>query len=195
VSFVYTNCVAACSGLTLHLREAVRVAREALGERGFSVLTVGFDPAHDTPERMLAYGRDRGVVDAGWRFASADAATVRRFTDETGFSWSPSTTRGFDHVAQVTVLDARGTVVHQVYGEAFEPPALVEPLKQVLLQGSVERVSVTGLIDRIRLYCSVYDPASGRYRFDFSMLAMGLPALFVLGMVAWGVLALGRRGR
>jgi protein SCO1/2 len=193
VSFVFTNCVTACSGLTLHLREAVRVAREILGPGSFTVLTVGFDSPNDTPARMRAYGRDRGIVDADWRFAGGDAITLRRFTDATGFTWAPSATRGFDHVTQVTILDAGGTVVEQVYGEAFEPPQLVEPLRQLILEGSVQRTSVRGLIDRVRLYCSVYDPAAGRYRFDYSMLAAGLPALFVLGMVAWGAIALGRR--
>ena len=194
VSLVFTNCYVVCSGATLNLREAVRVARQALGERSFTVLTLGFDSANDTPPRMLAYGRDRGIVDPEWRFASADAATVRRFTDEIGFTWAPSP-RGFDHLTQVTVLDADGTVVRQVYGEAFPPPELVEPLKQLILGRRLERTSVRGLIERVRLYCSVYDPASRRYRLDVSMFAAALPPLLVLGMLAGAVVLGGRRRR
>ena len=194
VSFVFTNCYVVCSGLTLNLRDVVRIARETLGADGFRVLTLGFDSAHDTPPRMLAYGRDRGISDQGWIFASADAATVRRFTDELGFTWAPSA-RGFDHVAQVTILDAEGVVVRQVYGEAFQPPELVEPLKQAILRRPVARTSLEGLIERIRLYCTTYDPASRSYRFDYSMFAAGLPALFVLGMLALGVAYAARRKR
>jgi protein SCO1/2 len=189
---VFTNCYVVCSGATLNLRDVVRIARETLGDRSFGVLTVGFDSAHDTPSRMLAYGRDRGIVDPQWQFASADAATIRRFTDEIGFTWAASP-RGFDHVTQVTVLDADGTVVQQVYGEAFSPPELVEPLKQVLLGRSFERGSLRGLIERVRLYCSVYDPASRRYRFDLSMFAAALPPLLVLGMVGGAIVLVGRR--
>ena len=192
VSLVFTHCYVVCSGATLNLREAVRVARQALGERSFTVLTLGFDSANDTPPRMLAYGRDRGIADPQWRFASADAATVRRFTDEIGFTWAPSP-RGFDHLTQVTVLDADGTVVRQVYGEAFAPPELVEPLKQLILGRSLERASVRGLIERVRLYCSVYDPASRRYRLDVSMFAAALPPLLVLGMLAGAIVLGGRR--
>jgi protein SCO1/2 len=192
VSLVFTNCYVVCSGATLNLREAVRVARQALGERSFTVLTLGFDSANDTPPRMLAFGRDRGIADPEWRFASADAATVRRFTDEIGFTWAPSP-RGFDHLTQVTVLDADGTVVRQVYGEAFAPPELVEPLKQLILGRSLGRASVTGLIERVRLYCSVYDPASRRYRLDISMFAAALPPLLVLGMLAGAIVLGGRR--
>ncbi len=192
VSLVFTHCYVVCSGATLNLRDVVRIARETLGDHGFRVLTVGFDSENDTPARMRAYGRDRGIVDPEWRFASADAATIRRFTDEIGFTWAPSP-RGFDHLTQVTVLDADGTVVRQVYGEAFAPPELIEPLKQVILGRSLERASLRGLIERVRLYCSVYDPAARRYRFDLSMIAAALPPLLILGMVAGAIMLAGRR--
>ncbi|MDH4166493.1 MAG: SCO family protein [Gammaproteobacteria bacterium] len=192
LSLVFTNCVSVCSGQTLHLREVTRIAREALGARSFAVLTVGFDSAHDRPDRMLAYGIDRGIDDPDWHFASADAATVRRLTDEVGFTWLPSP-RGFDHITQVTILDANGTVAQQVYGQAFSPPDLIEPLKALLLGRPVERTSLQGLIERVRLYCSVYDPVAGRYRADYSMFAAAIPALLVFGMVAVALILAGRR--
>jgi protein SCO1 len=192
LSLVFTDCRAVCSGQTLHLREVTRIAREALGAHSFAVLTVGFDSAHDSPARMLAYGRDRGIDDPDWHFASADAATVRRLTDEVGFTWLPSS-RGFDHITQVTILDANGTVAQQVYGAAFAPPELIEPLKALLLGRAVAHTSLQGLIERVRLYCSVYDPTTGRYRADYSMLAAAIPALMVLGMVAVAIVLAGRR--
>jgi protein SCO1/2 len=84
-------------------------------------------------------------------------------------------------------------VAEQLYGEAFEPPELVEPLKRLVLRQRVERSSVQGLIERVRLYCTVYDPAARRYRFDYSMLAAGLPPLFALAAVALGFAWLTRR--
>ena len=192
LSLIFTNCYSVCSGQTLHLREVVRIARQALGAHSFAVLTVGFDSAHDSPDRMLAYGLDRGIDDPDWHFASADAATVRRLSDEVGFTWLPSS-RGFDHITQVTILDANGTVAQQVYGQAFSPPELIEPLKALLLGRPVERSSLTGLIERVRLYCSVYDPVAGRYRTDYSMFAAAIPALLVFGMVAVAIILAGRR--
>lgn len=194
VSFIFTNCYDVCSGLTLHLREVVRVARDALGERSFDVVTVGFDSQHDVPARMRAYARDRGIADARWHFVSGDPVTVRRLTDELGFTWAPSP-RGFDHVTQVTLLDHAGVVAAQIYGEAFQPPELVEPLKRLVLRQTVERSTVRGLIDRVRLYCTVYDPSAGRYRFDYSMLAAALPPLFALAAMALGFAYLTRRRR
>jgi cytochrome oxidase Cu insertion factor (SCO1/SenC/PrrC family) len=119
LNLVYTSCYDVCSSLTLHLRDAVRIGRQTLGPQSFSVLTVGFDTAHDSPERMRIFARDRGVGDPDWHVVSADAATVRRLADEVGFTWVASP-RGFDHVAQVSILDADGRVVHQVYGRAAQ---------------------------------------------------------------------------
>ena len=194
LSLVYTNCYSICSGLTLHLRDVVAIAREALGPESFAVLTVGFDAAHDDPERMLAYRRDRGIDDARWRFASANAETIRRLTDEVGFTWAASPA-GFDHITQVTIVDAAGRVALQVYGQDFAPPVLIEPLKRLVWGRSVERSAAQGLVDTVKLYCTVYDPVSGRYRFDYSMIVVALPALLVLGMVAAAIVVAGRSKR
>jgi protein SCO1/2 len=194
LNLIFTNCQSICSGLTLQLREVVKVGRDTLGPRSFAVLTVGFDTQHDTPERMRVYARERGIDDPDWYFASGDAATIQRLTDQVGFTWVESPA-GFDHVAQVTVLDADGTVVQQVYGPEFQPPDLVEPLKSLLLGRSVERPSVRSLIERVRLSCSTYDPASGRYRFDYSVFAAAIPPLMVLGMAAIAIVLAARRRR
>jgi protein SCO1 len=194
LSLVYTSCYDVCSSLTLYLRDAVRIARKTLGPQSFSVLTVGFDTANDSPDRMRMFASGRGLDDPEWRLASADAATVRRLADEVGFTWIASP-RGFDHVAQVTILDADGRVVRQVYGQDFAPPALVEPLTALVLGRSLGRLSVRGLVERVKLYCSVYDPASGQYRFDYSMLAGAIPVLMVLGMAAFAIVVIGRGKR
>ena len=194
LNLVYTSCYDVCPSLTLYLRDAVRVARATLGAQSFSVLTVGFDTAHDSPERMRVFARDRGINDPNWHLVSADAATIHRLADEVGFTWAVSP-EGFDHVAQVSILDADGKVVRQVYGQDFAPPALVEPLKALVLGRTLERLSVRDVIDRVKLYCSVYDPASGRYRFDYSMLASAIPTLMALGMAAVAIFVAGRARR
>jgi protein SCO1/2 len=194
LNFVFTNCYYVCAGLTLHLREVVRVARDALGDERFSVLSIGFDAAHDNPASMREFARARGIDDPDWRFASADAATIRRLTDAAGFSWAPSSA-GFDHVTQVTLVDANGRILQQVYGPDFAPPALVEPLKSLVLDQSFDRSMARGLIDSVKLFCSAYDPASGRYRFDFGMFAGSAPALLVFGMAALAILFLSRKTR
>jgi protein SCO1/2 len=183
LSLVYTSCFQVCSGLTVHLRDVTRVARKALGADSFNVLTVGFDTPNDTPERMQLYARDRGADLPGWYFASADAATIGRLTRDVGFTYR-SSPKGFDHITQTTVIDGAGRVMLQVYGESFDAPSLVEPLKRLVRGQEIERGTLAGLIRSVQLFCTIYDPASGRYTFDYSIVADAIAGILALGMVA-----------
>jgi protein SCO1/2 len=45
---------------------------------------------------------------------------------------------------------------------------------------SVPALDVTGWIDRVRVLCSIYDPAAGRYRPDWRLLIEIVAGLSVL---------------
>jgi len=183
LSMVYTSCHHICPTTTRHLAQVVDVARDALGEDSFHVVTVGFDTRHDTPDAMRAFARQQGVDAPGWEFLSADAQTVDRLSAELGFIFYPSAA-GFDHLIQTTVVDAQGVIYRQVYGTNFDVPQLVEPLKE-LVYGRPSGHSLLGtLSDRVRLFCTVYDPSSNRYVFDYSLfigIAIGFGCLALVG--------------
>lgn len=188
LSLVYTSCYHVCSGLTLRLRETVKVARQALGGDSFTVVTVGFDTPNDTPERMRAYARERGALQPGWYFASTDPGGIERLSASVGFTYFPSP-KGFDHITQTTILDAGGRVVTQVYGEDFGPPLVVEPLKKLVWGQNLDRGSVEGVLNTVKLLCTIYDPTSGRYRFDYSLIVNIVAGGLALGLVLAGILA------
>jgi len=182
LSLVYTSCYAICSGLTVNLRDAVLLSRQALGPASFTVLTVGFDTANDTPTRMRHYARERGAIMPDWIFASADAATMTKLMRDVGFTYRASP-KGFDHLIQTTVIDGEGRVVLQVYGQDFRPTAIVEPVKRLLRGQALERGSVSDLVRSVKLLCTIYDPASGKYRFDYTILVEIVAGILALGMV------------
>ncbi|KPK52912.1 MAG: hypothetical protein AMJ84_07455 [Acidithiobacillales bacterium SM23_46] len=183
VSLVYTSCHDTCPTITNQLSRMLPIARDALGAGRFRVVSIGFDAPNDTPERMRAYARSRGAGADEWLFLSADAATIEVLTRELGFQYFPSP-RGFDHIAQTTVVDSNGRVYRQVYGDSFEPPALVEPLKELVFGTGMKSGNVSGWAEGIRLFCTVYDPASGRYRFDYSLFVTLIVGVMSLGAVA-----------
>jgi protein SCO1/2 len=183
LSLVYTSCYYVCSGLTVHLRDVAKVAWRALGPDSFTVLTVGFDTPNDTPARMRLYAQERGARMPGWYFASTDAATLERLVRDVGFTYRRSP-KGFDHITQTTVIDGTGRVTLQVYGQEFNPPNLVEPLKRLVRGQELERGTLAGLVRSVQLFCTIYDPASGRYRFDYSIVADAIAGILALGMVA-----------
>jgi protein SCO1/2 len=183
ISLIYTSCYHVCPTMTSHLHRVAKVAWEALGEDSFSVVSIGFDTSVDTPERMRMFARERGIGEKQWRFLSADAQTIGLLTKELGFTYF-SSPKGFDHITQTTVVDADGKVYRQVYGQDFEPPSLVEPLKQLVFGERAEGPGVLHKwINNVKLFCTVYDPASGRYRFDYSLFVGIVVGLACLGGV------------
>lgn len=189
VSFIYTSCYHFCPMLTSHLAKIVEVANEALGQDSFSVITVGFDSPVDSPERMQGFAHSRGIEISNWSFLSADADTIETFTADLGFIYFRSP-KGFDHLAQTTVIDAEGRVYRQVYGADFGPQHLVEPLKELLFDKPVWATAADNWLDGIRLFCTVYDPKTGRYRFDYSVfVGFGIGILSLGGLAVFVVRA------
>jgi protein SCO1/2 len=168
VNFIYTSCYHTCPVMTTNLKGIVDIAREALGKDSFSVVTLGFDAAVDTPERLRLFAVQRGVDFNGWDFLSADAETMQGITRDMGFIYV-SSPNGFDHLAQTTILDANGTIYRQVYGASFDTTTLVEPLKELVFGGHGTSSKLGLWIEGIKLWCTVYDPSTNRYYFDYSI--------------------------
>lgn len=187
VSFIYTSCAHTCPIITQRLAAAVNEARDVLGEGRFSVLTIGFDAPTDSPERMRDYALQRHMDTRDWYFLSGDPDTMRRLTAEFGFVYIPAP-HGYDHLAQVSVLDGSGRLQSQIYGDDFPPAAVVEPLRQLLLGSTGTLAGSIGILDRIRLFCTVYDPASGRYGFDYSLLLVVMTGIMSLGGILYFII-------
>ncbi len=194
VSMVYTACDHTCPVTTQTTAKAVATARRALGSDSFNVVTIGFDTVRDTPEALRVFARQQGLPVENWSFLAGDSDGMAKLAADLGFSWFV-TSRGFDHIAQTTVIDAGGKIYRQVYGENFEVPLLVEPLKDLVLGRSAALTSVTAIGNRIRLFCTVYDPSSDAYRFDYGIvLDLGFGAL-ALATIIWLTLKLWRESR
>jgi protein SCO1/2 len=188
ISMIFTSCHHVCPMTTRNLDDAVNAAREALGEDSFEVITIGFDSARDTPAAMRAFARQQGVDTKGWKFLSGSPESVAALSDELGFI-SFASPRGFDHINQTTIIDGSGTVYSQVYGVKFELPWLVEPLKQLVFNRPESSGHLlSSLVDRVRLFCTVYNSASGRYEFDnslFIQIAIGFMIVLSVAVFLW----------
>jgi len=194
ISLVYTSCHHICPTTTQHLAKVVDIARAALGSDSFRVATVGFDTVHDTPEAMAQFARQQRPGLGGWDFLSTDAATLARLGADLGFLYFRAP-QGFDHLIQATVLDGDGRVYRQVYGMNFDTPLLVEPLKELVFGQPVAASFLASLGNKIKLFCTVYDPSSDRYRFDYSIFIGLFIGLSSLGFIAFLVLREWRRQR
>lgn len=184
VSMIYTSCHHVCPLITRNLADTVEIAQQALGNDAFSVVTVGFDWRVDTPEQMRQYAAQQGVSLPNWYFLSADADTVASLSEVLGFQFFESA-KGFDHLAQTTIVDNDGTIYRQVYGVDIDTQSLVEPLKDVVFDTPREAGLLQHWLDTFKLFCTVYDPNSDRYRFDYSILMTIFAGTMSLGAVAF----------
>lgn len=194
LQFVYTGCFQVCPVTTRVLDRAVGEAQRALGPNAFRTITVGFNVPFDTPDAMRDFQRRQGIVRPNWDFVAADAATVDALARATGFAWTP-TASGFNHLTQVTIVDAGGRVYRQVYGEAFDAAMLVAPLRDLVAGTPVTAPSLADLAERIRILCTVYDPREGRYRLDYALLIEIFVGLTVLAAILWYLAGEWRRQR
>ncbi len=107
---------------------------------------------------------------ANWEFLSPAGSSVAQLTKEFGFSYLP-TPAGFDHILQVTLLDAQGRIHQQIYGEKLTADSIGEPIKQLMTNAPAPpQLSIDDLVDRVRILCTVYDPKTGKYEVKYGLL-------------------------
>lgn len=194
-SFIYTGCFQVCPATTQFLKSAVKSARDALGPGRFRVVSIGFNQPFDSPEALAAFARKQGVNLDDWIFLAPRTADVDGLLAEFGLTVK-ATPAGFDHLIQASIVDAEGRIYRQVYGDAFEMPMFVGPLKELLSGQAAQTMSLENIWLKVKLYCTVYDPSSGRYKFNYSLFVELFAGITFLGALCLFVLReLRRPGR
>lgn len=181
VSMIYTSCYHICPMTTRHLASVVDKARATLGDDTFDIALIGFDTAVDDPAAMRYFAAQQGVAGKGWHLLSGDAKTVAALSRDLGFQFYPSS-NGFDHLIQASVIDADGKVYRQVYGQVFETPLLIDPLIELVLGRPAPKQSFfAGLVQKVKLFCTTYDPVRDGYYLDYSLfLGILIGAVIIL---------------
>lgn len=179
VHFVYTGCFQVCPASTQFLKLAAGQAEAALGKDRFALATIGFNLPFDSPAAMRDFARRQGAGGAHWSFLTPEAGALEALLADFGFS-RVATPSGFDHVLQASILDAEGRIVKQVYGESFALEAFVEPLKALVAGAPLPASDLAAVVERLRLLCTVYDPATGRYSLDYALFVEMLGGLLVI---------------
>jgi protein SCO1/2 len=184
VSFIYTGCFQVCPTTTRALQQAAAVARDALGDSRFNVISIGFNQPADSPQALKSFAAQYGISSPNWEFLSPPAAIVPDLARDFGFVFV-ATAAGFDHLLQVSVVDAEGRIYRQIYGEDYSANYLTEPLRQLITGTPIaEAASLSAILDQVRILCSVYDPRTGKYRVSYGIvLEIAGGATFLLWII------------
>ncbi len=139
LTFIYTRCPSPnfCPLVTHNFAAIDRqlAANPALYAKTH-LLCVSFDPVHDTPARLRAYGAEYIGSDAKNAFAHWDFAVptkpelveMAKFFD-VGITPGPNDT--ITHTLSTTLIDARGKVAQFYPGNEWTPEQVVEDVKKI----------------------------------------------------------------
>jgi len=116
INFVYTTCVLPqfCYRLANHFSVVAKRFKERMG-RELVLLTVTFDPARDTPERLAEYSRQWNADPGVWHFLTGSELDVRRVCRL--FSVDAFPDEGLiSHSTRTAVIDRRGVLAASIDG-------------------------------------------------------------------------------
>ena len=132
-SFIYTRCADICPDATMQLAQLRELAKNHpdLSE-SLRLVSMSFDPDHDTPPVMQRYGslwRVAGDRGAEWLFlTAADRAALDPILAAYDQAVAPvdpaDPTGGLDHILRVFLIDRAGQV-RNIYSMDFLDPALL----------------------------------------------------------------------
>ncbi len=124
VALMFTRCPSVCPTLVreLHSLEQ-RMPERVAAATGFALVSI--DPEHDTPDALRAYRAQLGLG-ARWTLLRGEPDGVRQLAAVLGFSFNSDGSAPAVHSRLVTLLNARGQVLHQQPGIADDPARIIE---------------------------------------------------------------------
>jgi protein SCO1/2 len=121
VNFIYTSCALPdfCLRLANHFNVLQKRFAPRLG-RDLILLTLTFDPVHDTPKVLADYASQWNADPRSWHFLTGPEDEVRRICRL--FGVQAFANEGLmDHSLHSVLIDRRGTLVANVEGNRFTP--------------------------------------------------------------------------
>ena len=124
IAFIYTRCPLPdyCPRVLANLGALRDRFAGRLGS-DLTLLTVTFDPTHDTPGVLKAYAQRHGADLPGWRFLTGAPAEIARVCSLFGVEYWPD--EGLiTHTLQTAVIDREGRLAATAEGKSFTPRQL-----------------------------------------------------------------------
>jgi len=132
LNFIYTSCALPqfCYRLATHFSAVNRRFQARMG-RDLVLLTVTFDPARDTPERLAEYAGQWKAAPSVWHFLTGSVDEVKRVCRLFGVDAFPD--EGLiNHSTRTVVIDRRGVLAASIEGNQHTAAQLGDLIDGVL---------------------------------------------------------------
>lgn len=112
VDFVYTRCPTYCTTLGSEFAQLQRSLAVPLAQHKVQLLSISFDPGHDTPERLAEYLQRFRTSNSEWLAARpVDQDGLELLEKRFGITVIPDSFGGFTHNAAIHLVDPQGRLV------------------------------------------------------------------------------------
>ena len=132
ITFIFTRCPfpTFCPRMSQHFQRAQGLLKaKADAPRNWSFLSLSFDPAWDTPERLHRYANTYNLDTNHWQFAVGDLWTIDGFSEQVGMTfYRPTPTALPEHNLRTLVIDAQGRLQKIFVGNEWTPEEFVEEM-------------------------------------------------------------------
>ena len=119
ITFIYTRCPLPdyCFRLTNNFGRLQKRFRERMGKE-LMLLSITFDPEHDSPEVLAKYAEVWKADRAGWRFLTGPVDSVKQVCGKFGMNFWPD--EGLlTHSLHTILIDRRGKLIANLEGNQY----------------------------------------------------------------------------
>jgi protein SCO1/2 len=133
VTFIYTRCPLPdfCPLIDRRFADAQReLAKDPSLRDAVHLVSVSFDPSHDTPPVLAAHARSLDADPAVWTFLTGSPAAIASFASRFGVStMEEQETATIVHNLRTAIVDARGRLVTVYSGNDWSTSTLLNDLR------------------------------------------------------------------
>jgi protein SCO1/2 len=132
LNFIYTSCPLPnfCLRIANNFGVLQKRFKARLG-RDLVLLTVTFDPVHDTPAVLARYASQWDADPATWHFLTGPADDVQRVCRLFGVDFFPDDGL-MNHSLRTAIIDRQGRIAANIEGNRFTSDQLVDLTKAIL---------------------------------------------------------------
>lgn len=113
VVMIYTSCKVACPRLVADMQD---IRKKVGANNNVQYVLVSIDPETDTPARLKAFARSKGMDGSEWTFLQGTPETVREFANVLSVKYKEISPMDFSHSNIISVFSPGGDLLHQQEG-------------------------------------------------------------------------------
>jgi protein SCO1/2 len=136
IDFIYTRCASVCLALGGEFAQLQQQLAAPIAAGRLQLLSISFDPEHDTPAELAAWLRRSGQRGEGWLAARPlGRGDLKRLEHTFGVTVIPDGLGGYTHNAALHLLDPQGRLV-EIF-DAGAPASAAVAVQQRMAGGGV----------------------------------------------------------